>query len=515
MNDSTASPPATDKDILFEKYLGDLRAREARLIPHWVDGQEIEEGEPIWREDPARPDNVISGCGDAPSSLVDAAIAAARRATLEWDALGARERAARMRPAIDLLDEDKLTWIAANNSLETGKSRAEGYSEAIELKVLLERYCDVAEDLDAFEDPLDPGDPHAVSRSLLRPFGVFGVIAPFNYPTVLAAGPAVAALLAGNTVVLKPPHQGPQSAFEFIDLMRQCDVPPGVINLVQGADSPGKALVAGDIDGISFTGSYEVGMAIFRQMQAGPYPRPVIAEMGGSNPVIVTDSADLERAAEGIAVSAFGLSGQRCSACSRVIVTEGAHDELVALVAERAGRFVVGDPGDRDTQIGPLIEAHVADTFDRAVSEAEADGTVAAGGRRVPEAGHGVEPTVIAGLPRGHRLTRDELFMPLVTVTKVGDFEEAVKEANDTNLGLTAGIYTGDAAEARAYLQRAEAGCVDVNVPGAATTKWWPGTQTFGGWKGSGSTSKQAFGRWYVQQFGRERCQSVATDFDL
>jgi 1-pyrroline-5-carboxylate dehydrogenase len=105
--------------------------------------------------------------------------------------------------------------------------------------------------------------------------------------------------------------------------------------------------------------------------------------------------------------------------------------------------------------------------------------------------------------------------MPLVTVTKVGDFEEAVKEANDTNLGLTAGIYTGDAAEARAYLQRAEAGCVDVNVPGAATTKWWPGTQTFGGWKGSGSTSKQAFGRWYVQQFGRERCQSVATDFDL
>ena len=165
--------------------------------------------------------------------------------------------------------------------------------------------------------------------------------------------------------------------------------------------------------------------------------------------------------------------------------------------------------------LGPLIEADVVERFERAIEQAKADGEVVAGGNRITEVGYAVEPTVIAGLPKGHELTRQELFMPLVTVTKVDDFEEAVTVANDTELGLTAGIYTGSREEARAYLQRAEAGCVDVNVPRAATTGWWPGAQTFGGWKGSGSTSKQAFGRWYLQQFARQRCQSVAADFDL
>ena len=149
------------------------------------------------------------------------------------------------------------------------------------------------------------------------------------------------------------------------------------------------------------------------------------------------------------------------------------------------------------------------------IGRAYEDGTIAAGGGHVADRGYCVEPTVIADLPRGHELTREELFMPVLTVTRATDFDDAVREANDTNLGLTAGIYTGSADEAGAYLTRAEAGCVDVNVPGAATTGWWPGNQTFGGWKGSGSTGKQAFGRWYVQQFGRQRCQSVATDFEL
>jgi 1-pyrroline-5-carboxylate dehydrogenase len=514
---NTTSPIATetDRDSLFENALNALRSEKPKPTPHWVDGEEVREGEILWREDPCHPDQIVSGCHDAPDALVERAITAARRAAPAWDALGPAARVELLAPALKALDDRRLAQIAATNSLETGKSRVEGFVEAEELRVLMERYCAVGAEADAFEDPLEPANPKAASQSLLRPFGVFGVIAPFNYPTVLGAGPAIAALIAGNAVVLKPPQQGPRSAYEFIDLLQECDLPAGVINLVNGGDAPGKALVGGDVDGIAFTGSYAAGMAIYRAMQSGPYPRPVIAEMGGSNPVVVTDSADLERAADGILISAYGLSGQRCSACSRVIVTEGAHDELAALLAEGASKLKVGDPIDRDTFLGPLIGADVVEVFDRAVEEGNRDGKVLVGGNRVDDVGYAVEPTIIAELPRGHRLTREELFMPLITVTKVPDFKEAVVESNDTELGLTAGIYTGDADEAREYLLRAEAGCVDVNVPGAATTGWWPGNQTFGGWKGSGSTGKQAFGRWYVQQFARERCQSIATDFEL
>ena len=204
------------------------------------------------------------------------------------------------------------------------------------------------------------------------------------------------------------------------------------------------------------------------------------------------------------------MSGQRCSACSRVVATTRVHDALVERLGEAADALVVGDIADVSTYNGPLISPHVVETFESIVAAAREDGAAVAGGTTFGP-GNYVRPTVISGLPIGHRLTREELFMPVITVTKVSDFEAAVEEANATHLGLTAGIFTGSQEEAKAYLDRAEAGCVDVNVPGAATTGWWPGRQTFGGWRGSGSTGKQAsIGRWYVQLFARERCGVLA-----
>jgi 1-pyrroline-5-carboxylate dehydrogenase len=374
-------------------------------------------------------------------------------------------------------------------------------------------YCDSVAAPGAFEDPLAPG-AKGDSRSTLRPYGTFGIVAPFNYPMVLGAAPAVAAMLAGNAVVLKPSHLGPASAQAFVDLMRDCGLPPGVLNVVHGGDTAGRALIGGAIDGAVFTGSAEVGLEIVRAMQGGRYPRPAIAEMGGNNPVVVTDSADLELAAEGIAVAAFGASGQRCSACSRVIVTQGASTRLLELLAERARAIAIGDPVDPSSFAGPLITREAQAQFENVVAHVAGDGELVAGGGRTSSAGHYAEATVIQ-LPRGHALTRRENFMPVVSVVEVPDFERALVEANATDLGLTAGIYTGDRDEARAYLARAEAGCVNVNVPRAGTTGWWPGVQTFGGWKGSGSTGKQAFGRWYVGQFAREQCRTVAAGFDL
>jgi 1-pyrroline-5-carboxylate dehydrogenase len=233
--------------------------------------------------------------------------------------------------------------------------------------------------------------------------------------------------------------------------------------------------------------------------------------MGGKNPTIVAASADLDAAAAGIASSAFGFSGQKCSACSRVIVLDEVHDELVGKLAARAAEMAVGDPADRDAYTGPVIDERAVERFTAAVAEAERDGHVAAGGTVLDLPGHFVAPTVVTGLPAGHRLTRDELFVPFVTVTRVGSYDEALAEANAIDYGLTAGVFSRDDGELARFLDEIEAGVVYVNRRAGATTGAWPGFQTFCGWKSSGSTGKGGLGPYYVQQFMREQSRTVVS----
>ena len=248
------------------------------------------------------------------------------------------------------------------------------------------------------------------------------------------------------------------------------------------------------MDGVAFTGSAEVGRWIARTLQEGPYARPALTEMGGKNPAIVTAAADLDKAAEGVARAAFGLSGQKCSACSRAIVVDSVHDEFVERLAAQAAELAVGDPAERDMFLGPVVnEASVA-RFEAPSTAARRDGSVAAGGERPDRPGHFVEPTVVSGLPAGHALERDELFLPFVTVSRVGSLDEAIAEANAPVYGLTAGIFTEDEAEKERFLDAIEAGVVYVNRRAGATTGAWPGTQTFCGWKSSGSTGKGGLG---------------------
>jgi len=291
------------------------------------------------------------------------------------------------------------------------------------------------------------------------------------------------------------------------------DLPAGLVNVVHGADDPGRALVSADIDGISFTGSVAVGTAIIRQLNAGPYPRPVIAEMGGKNALIVTDTGDLEAAAEAIVFSAFDLSGQKCSALSRVLVTPGAHDRLVELVAERAGKVVVAEPARADAFAGPVIDPRALDRFETIVRQAKEQGFRVVGGERLRGEGYFVRPAVVSSIPATHELATSEHFVPFLTIARAASFEEALKLANESPMGLTAGIYTGDVQEAQVFLDGIEAGCVNVNVPGHATTGWWPGPQTFGGWKASGSTGRHALGKWYVQQFARQQARKAPKEF--
>jgi 1-pyrroline-5-carboxylate dehydrogenase len=351
--------------------------------------------------------------------------------------------------------------------------------------------------------------PDERNRSVLRPYGVFAVLAPFNFPVALAAGMSSAALAAGNTVVLKPSEEAPRCGDALARCYLDAGLPDGVFGLVHGGAATGAALAAGDVDGIAFTGSAAVGRALGRKLADGPYPRPVLAEMGGKNPAIVTANADLEKAAEGIARAAFGFSGQKCSACSRAIVAGEVHDELVERLAEIAGGYRIGDPSDREAQTGPVANAAAVERFEQAVAEAHRDGEPAVGGETLGGGGYFVAPTVVAGLPAGHRLTREELFLPFLTVTRVRDLDEALAEANAVPYGLTAGVFSEDESELERFLDEIEAGVVYVNRRAGATTGAWPGIQSFPGWKSSGLSGKGGLGPYYVQQFMREQSRTV------
>ena len=342
---------------------------------------------------------------------------------------------------------------------------------------------------------------------------MFAVISPFNFPMALAVGPSAAAMMAGNTVVFKPASASAMTAVAIAEAYRDAGVPDGVFNLVMGpGDTVGDELQTNPgIDGIVFTGSFEVGFELFRTFSTR-WPRPCIVEMGGKNPAIVLRSADLEEAAEGIMRSAFGYSGQKCSANSRVYVERPVHDELVRLLVEKTEKLAVGDPLPRTAFTGPVIDERAVNRHQQAVAEARRDGTVFTGGERLTDGalarGFYVEPTVV-GLPTSHRLFQDELFAPFTAVAPVDSLDEALALANDNIYGLTAGVYSEDQAEVQRFLDEVHAGVLYVNRRAGATTGAWPGVQAFGGWKGSGSTGKSGLSMYYVAQFLREQSHTI------
>jgi 1-pyrroline-5-carboxylate dehydrogenase len=442
------------------------------------------------------------------------AIAAARRAQPGWAALGWQRRLDILERAAEIISTRQMEY-AALMAIEVGKTRIEALGEVEEAADLIRYYARTAADNDFYDHPMDDlGDPATHTRSVLRPHGVFAVISPFNFPMALSAGPSAAALMAGNTVVFKPASQGAMSGVALMEAYLEAGVPEGVVNLVMGpGDTVGDELSrSGDIDGIVFTGSYEVGFALYRDF-SNRFARPCIVEMGGKNPALVMGSADLDEAAEGIMRSAFGFGGQKCSANSRVYVERPVHDELVRLLVEKTERLTLGDPLLRESWLGPVIDQRAVDRHQQAVAEARRDGTVYTGGEVVAEGdlarGFYVEPTVVGGLPAGHRLFQDELFAPFTAVLPVDSLDEALALANDSLYGLTAGIYSAEQAEVERFLSTIQAGVLYVNRRAGATTGAWPGVQSFGGWKGSGTTGKSGLGMYYVAQFLREQSHTV------
>jgi 1-pyrroline-5-carboxylate dehydrogenase len=296
-------------------------------------------------------------------------------------------------------------------------------------------------------------------------------------------------------------------------MMVEAGLPASAIQVLPGSPEVGSLLAAHPgIAGVTFTGSQKVGLQLIQKV--APSLRPVICEMGGKNPAIITRSANLEDAVDGVARAAFGFSGQKCSSCSRVYVDHDVFDDFCAGLAEATGKLTVGDPAAEDCFTGPVINASAVERYERVLVEAgEADGTLLCGGHAAvgdEPTGYFATPSVVLGAPTCRTLWEDELFVPLVAVTTYRGLDKALAAANSSDYALTAGIYSEDEDEIQHFLDGAEASVLYCNRRGGATTGAWPGSQPISGWKGSGNTGRGTGGPHYLQQYMREQSQTVA-----
>ena len=512
---STMFDPPEEMHLRFEAALEDVRRRLGGRHAMLIDGDDVVTGRTVTTSSPVD-ERVQLGrfsAGAAPD--VDRAVQAARRAFDGWRHTPVPARVELMRRVAALLEERVYT-IGAALALEVGKNRMESLGEAQETVDFFRGYAEDFERNNGYDRQL-PDDPlvgwASHNRSVLKPHGVWAVIAPFNYPLALAGGPTAAAMVTGNTVVLKGASDTPWSGRLLGECIRDAGVPPGVFNYVIGSGSVvGDRLIHHpDLAGVTFTGSYDVGMGILRTMASGRWPRPCIVELGGKNPCIVTARGDLERAATGIVRSAYGLSGQKCSALSRVYVENDVAEALIERLVARIGALTVGDPTRREIYMGPVISRKAAASFDECCRKLQEGGArILTGGKRLATGdlahGHFVAPT-LAEAPADHPLFQEEMFLPILMLNRVENLDEALARANAATLGLTAGCY-GSEEEVRTFFDRIEAGVTYVNRPQGATTGAWPGYQPFGGWKGSGSTGKAIGSFYYLPQYMREQSQT-------
>ncbi len=432
----------------------------------------------------------------------------------EWERTKVNKRCAIFREAANLVSKDKYEF-AAWLTLENGKNRFEAMSEVDEVIDYLRYYAMVLDRSDGYalemEGPMKCND----ARSVLRPLGVFGVISPFNFPLAITGGMVTGALITGNAAILKPASDTPLMGFLLYKTLIRAGVPQEVFHFITGpGESVGDELSNNKgIAALVFTGSRDVGMGIAKKsMQFGK--RPPILEMGGKNPAIVSEKADLDIAVEGVARSAFGYGGQKCSATSRAIVHKKVADQFTKKLVDWIKDKKIGEPWQRDVFLGPLINNSAVERYRKIIWEAAEKGRVLTGGHILDDTGpyskgYFVEPAVVIHLPRDHEFVHKELFAPILIVLTYEEFEEALEIANDIEYGLTAGLFTEDPAEIDRFFDKIQAGVTYVNRAAGATTGALVGQQPFTGWKASGVTGKGAGGPYYLLQFLQEQSRTI------
>ncbi len=499
----------------FDSALERLRDSLGGDYANWIGNTAVAaQGAPLVDTTPIDTRVVLGRFAAARPADVDRAVQVAHDAQRGWAHTPWRPRVATLRRAAALIRERKFD-LAALMSLEVGKNRLEAMGDAEESADLIDYYCQQIEDAEGFVREM--ARVTAVERNIdvLRPYGVFVCIAPFNFPLALSTGMSAAALVAGNAVVYKPSEDTPWTGLRLYEIYRDAGLPAGVFNYLVGRreeigdylwQHPG-------VDGVVFTGSKTVGLRIHHGVSTR-WIKPCLMELGGKNACLVMPTADLDAAAEGVMRSAFGLQNQKCSATSRVYVHRAVAGRFVECLLERTQAMRIGDPTERDVYFGPVINARAVARYEQGVAQARRDGSILTGGCRLTEGalahGHFVAPTV-ARLPADSPIFQEELFVPLLAVAEVPSFDEAIARTNAVDYGLTAGIFTAQPLEIERFFDEVEAGVCYANKRSGATTGAWPGAQPFTGWKGSGSTGKGGCGPYYVAQFMREQSRTVIT----
>ncbi|MFY9720181.1 MAG: L-glutamate gamma-semialdehyde dehydrogenase [Candidatus Cybelea sp.] len=480
--------------------LASVRGRFGAEYPLVIGGRRVTTSKQIRSLNPANPAEVIGSTSSASKEQALEAIDAAARAFESWKHLTLPERATYLFKAAELLRERRFEYDALL-VYEVGKSWVEADGDISESIDFLEYYAREALRY-AQGQPVVPLSGER-NELVYIPLGVGAVIPPWNFAGAIMMGMTGAAIVTGNTVVLKPSSDAAVIAAWFVDLLEEVGVPPGVVNFVPGSGSEiGDPIVTDPrIRFIAFTGSKEIGLRI-NELAAKPQPgqkwiKRVIAEMGGKDSIIVSADADLDAAVEGVAVSAFGFQGQKCSACSRAIVEESIYDEFVERLRRRVGEIAVGDPADPDKYMGPVVNESALKSIMRYIEKGQSEGRLIAGGKRVGETGYFLEPTVIADVAPNASIAQEEIFGPVLAVIKAKDFDDAMQIANNTEFGLTGSLYTSDEAKIARAREDFFVGNLYFN---RKSTGALVGVHPFGGFNMSGTDSK-AGGRDYLLLF--------------
>ncbi len=475
---------------------------------NYIDGdwKDATTGQTFDVTNPADPDDRIGTFPDSGPSDVDEAVESASRALAQWRKRPAPQRGRILREAGDLLS-DRKEDIARSMTREMGKPFFETKGDVQE--AIDTAYYTASETRRLFGHTVPSELPDKMNMSIRQPVGVCAVITAWNFPVAVPSWKIFPALAAGNTVLFKPSEEAPHSGLLFVETLLDAGLPDGVINVVHGAGETGQALVEHpEVDAVGFTGSYEVGTSIAET--CGRLNKRVSLEMGGKNPMIVMDDADLELALEGAIWGAFGTTGQRCTATSRLICQEGIHDEFVQMIEEEANTLVLGDGNEEDTDVGPLINEAALDKVTRYVEIGQEEGaTLAFGGS--PASVDGLdgfffEPTVFTDVTPDMRIAQEEIFGPVLSAFSVSSYEEAVDVANDTVYGLSSSIYTDDVQKGFRAMRDVEAGITYVNGPTIGAEAHMP----FGGVKGTGNGHRD--GGWAAFEFFTEH-KTIYVDY--
>lgn len=499
-------------DNAYEDAVGRIESNLGATLPLVINGHQVDAASTFEVVSPADHGQVVGHYQNGTKDHVRQAVAASKAGFSAWANTPWQERARLIEKASDLMAE-RFYDMCAVMTFETGKTRFESSIDVDEGVDFGRFYAMQYREMNGFDMRMGKPFPNETCRSIRKPVGVFGVVCPFNFPIAITFGMAAAALITGNAAIIKPSTKGVLSGWHVFKCFVDAGIPADVVHFITGPDEEVSAeiLENPDIDGLVFTGSKRIGMMAMQKMLDQGRPKPFIAEMGGKNAVLITANADIDKAVNGVFKSAFGFSGQKCSACSRVYVDKSVAGEFMQRLVKLTASVEIGHPSKKEHFMGPVVDASKVKLLEELVAQVKADGgEILAGGETLSLAGNYIQPTIVAGLPKDHRVFREEFFMPFVAICEVESLDEAIYEYNQVEYGLTAGIMSENAGEMEQFFDNIQAGVTYANRAIGGCTGAVVNGQSFVGWKLSGSTGNGAGGRYYLLQFTRERSQTIA-----